>query len=99
MQVARRIAIMEVDLERAEDRAEAAEAQDFNEVIFSKTFCSSSKILELEEELKVVGNNMKSLEVSEQEVENTVTLSSMYICFLVSRPCSVKKVTKNKFVI
>jgi hypothetical protein len=28
----------------------------------------SSKILELEEELKVVGNNMKSLEVSEQEV-------------------------------
>ena len=28
---------------------------------------NSSKILELEEELKVVGNNMKSLEVSEQE--------------------------------
>lgn len=28
----------------------------------------NSKILELEEELKVVGNNMKSLEVSEQEV-------------------------------
>ncbi len=27
-----------------------------------------SKTLELEEELKVVGNNMKSLEVSEQEV-------------------------------
>jgi hypothetical protein len=26
------------------------------------------KILELEEELRVVGNNMKSLEVSEQEV-------------------------------
>jgi len=50
-EVARRIAVMEVDLERAEDRAEAAEA----------------KILELEEELKVVGNNMKSLEVSEQE--------------------------------
>ena len=29
---------------------------------------SYSKILELEEELKVVGNNMKSLEISEQEV-------------------------------
>jgi hypothetical protein len=29
---------------------------------------SFRKILELEEELKVVGNNMKSLEVSEQEV-------------------------------
>jgi len=28
-----------------------------------------SKIVELEEELKVVGNNMKSLELSEQEVE------------------------------
>jgi len=27
-----------------------------------------SKILELEEELKVVGNNMKSLEIFEQEV-------------------------------
>lgn len=27
-----------------------------------------SKILELEEELKVVGNNKKSLEISEQEV-------------------------------
>jgi chromosome segregation ATPase len=50
-EVSRRIAIMEVDLERTEDRAEAAE----------------NKTLELEEELKVVGNNMKSLEVSEQE--------------------------------
>ena len=29
---------------------------------------SCRKILELEEELKVVGNNMKSLEISEQEV-------------------------------
>ena len=29
---------------------------------------SYRKILELEEELKVVGNNMKSLEISEQEV-------------------------------
>jgi len=47
----RRLAIMEVDLERAEDRAEIAE----------------TKTLELEEELKVVGNNMKILEASEQE--------------------------------
>ena len=29
-----------------------------------------SKINELEEELKVVGNNMKSLEISEQEVKD-----------------------------
>ena len=31
-------------------------------------FLRRSKITELEEELKVVGNNMKSLEISEQEV-------------------------------
>jgi len=31
-----------------------------------------SKILELEEELKVVGNNMKSLEISEQEVSSVL---------------------------
>ena len=35
---------------------------------------SFSKILELEEELKVVGNNMKSLEVSEQEVKSILTM-------------------------
>merc|ERR1712168_349170 len=50
-EAARKLAVTEVDLERAEARLEAAEA----------------KILELEEELKVVGNNMKSLEISEQE--------------------------------
>lgn len=32
----------------------------------------SRKILELEEELKVVGNNMKSLEISEQEVGGVI---------------------------
>jgi len=47
----RRFAIMEVELERTEDRADAAE----------------TKLAELEEELKVVGNNMKMLEISEQE--------------------------------
>jgi len=47
----RRLAIMEVDLERCEDRAEIAE----------------TKCLELEEELKVFSNNMKILEISEQE--------------------------------
>ena len=31
------------------------------------------KILELEEEVKVVGNNMRSLEIAEQEVSNIVT--------------------------
>ena len=56
------------------------------------------KILELEEELKVVGNNMKSLEVSEQEVQFLLceenSLSNIFF-----RQFNVKKVTKNKFVI
>merc|ERR1712142_645163 len=50
-EASRRNAMLEVDLERAEQRGDDAEA----------------KIQELEEELKVVGNNMKSLEVSEAE--------------------------------
>ncbi|VDK37069.1 unnamed protein product [Taenia asiatica] len=47
----RKLAMSEVDLERAESRLEAAER----------------KILDLEDELRIVGNNMKSLEISEQE--------------------------------
>lgn len=43
--------LMEQDLERAEERAEQ----------------SDCKIVELEEELRVVGNNLKSLEVSEEK--------------------------------
>ena len=42
---------MESELERAEERAETGEI----------------KIIELEEELKVVANNLKSLEVSEEK--------------------------------
>jgi len=45
------LAMVEADLERAEERAETGE----------------SKIVELEEELRVVGNNLKSLEVSEEK--------------------------------
>ena len=52
IQVARKLAMVEADLERAEERAETGE----------------SKIVELEEELRVVGNNLKSLEVSEEKV-------------------------------
>ena len=54
-QVARKLAMVEADLERAEERAETGE----------------SKIVELEEELRVVGNNLKSLEVSEEKVRHT----------------------------
>lgn len=50
-EVNKKVEVMESDLERTYERADTGEA----------------KILELEEELKVVGNNMKSLEVSEQE--------------------------------
>nr|CAD7405545.1 unnamed protein product [Timema poppensis] len=50
-QVARKLVLMEQDLERAEERAEVGEG----------------KIVELEEELRVVGNNLKSLEVSEEK--------------------------------
>ncbi len=53
-QVARKLAMVEADLERAEERAETGE----------------SKIVELEEELRVVGNNLKSLEVSEEKVRD-----------------------------
>ena len=51
-EVARKLLQVEADLERAEERAETGE----------------SKIVELEEELRVVGNNLKSLEVSEEKV-------------------------------
>jgi len=50
-ETARKLAITEVDLERSEQRVQLSEA----------------KTIELDEELKVVGNNMKSLEIAEQE--------------------------------
>ncbi len=47
------------------------------------TVCSNfSKIVELEEELRIVGNNMKSLEVSEQEVIDQHTPSPPYPFYL-----------------
>uniref|UniRef100_A0A8D8C4F3 Tropomyosin isoforms a/b/d/f n=2 Tax=Culex pipiens TaxID=7175 RepID=A0A8D8C4F3_CULPI len=51
-EVARKLVLMEQDLERSEEKVEMNE----------------SKIVELEEELRVVGNNLKSLEVSEEKV-------------------------------
>jgi len=50
-EVARKLTVVEGDLERAEDRAESGE----------------TKIVELEEELRVVGNNLKSLETSQEQ--------------------------------
>ena len=54
---AKKLATVEGDLDRAEERADTSE----------------HKIIELEEELRVVGNNLKSLEVSEEKVR-TLTL-------------------------
>ena len=50
-EVARKLLQVEADLERAEERAEVGE----------------TKILELEGELRVVANNLRSLEVSEEK--------------------------------
>jgi len=50
-ETARKLATIDVDLERS----------------LSTLIASEGKILELEEELEIVGNNMKSLEISEQE--------------------------------
>lgn len=39
-------------------------------------YVSCRKILELDDELKVVGNNMKSLEIAQQEVRYETALFS-----------------------
>merc|ERR1712045_933901 len=51
MKSPKKLVTVEGDLDRAEERADTSE----------------HKIIELEEELRVVGNNLKSLEVSEEK--------------------------------
>ena len=63
--------------------------------------CASSKINELEEELKVVGNNMKALEIAEQEVDKTlVYFTSCYTDYAypisVTGPSSVSVMSKTR---
>merc|ERR1712233_296637 len=60
--VAKKLATCEGDLEKAEERADVGE----------------DKIIELEEELRVVANNLKSLEVAEEKTykEQIKTLSA-----------------------
>jgi len=65
--VARKLAMVEADLERAEERAESSEA----------------KINGLEEELRNVMTNLKSLAVSEEKV--------MYIFTIPTIECEHKK--------
>ena len=52
-EVARKLAMVEGDLMRAEERAEAGEF----------------KIVDLEEELRVIGENLKALEVAEEKAQ------------------------------
>ena len=52
-EVARKLAMVEGDLKRAEDRAESGE----------------SKIVDLEEELRLIGENLKALEVAEEKAQ------------------------------
>lgn len=72
---------MEQDLERSEEKVEHSDRYLFflisNNFLFLILFFNKisniffvfhSKIVELEEELRVVGNNLKSLEVSEEKV-------------------------------
>merc|ERR1712193_236668 len=60
---------MGADLERAEERAETGE----------------SKIVELEEELRVVGNNLKSLEVSEEKASQKEETYSEQVRVLIAK--------------
>lgn len=55
-------------------------SNEISNPIFKKTFSSRSKIVELEEELRVVGNNLKSLEVSEEKVR---TIQKLFIDFII----------------
>ena len=52
-EVARKLAMVEGDLQRAEERAESGE----------------NKIVDLEEELRVIGENLKALEVAEEKAQ------------------------------
>ena len=52
-EVARKLAMVEGDLERAEERANQAE----------------NKIIDLEEELRMIGENLKALEVAEEKAQ------------------------------
>merc|ERR1712096_590769 len=53
----KRIILLEKDLKEAREKAEAAD----------NTYDEETKIIELEEELRVVANNLKSLEVAEEK--------------------------------
>ena len=78
--------MVEADLERAEERAETGE----------------SKIVELEEELRVVGNNLKSLEVSEEKVSFIIIIfyisNEEKICLLLQKNEIFKGKSKRRII-
>ena len=65
-EVARKLAMVEGDLERAEERAEGGE----------------SKIVDLEEELRVIGENLKALEVAEEKAQQREEEYKKQVCTL-----------------
>ncbi|RWS28428.1 hypothetical protein B4U80_00621 [Leptotrombidium deliense] len=72
-EVARKLAMVEADLERAEQRAEEGESWLVALRCWKETWKEPKNVQravrELEEELRVVGNNLKSLEVSEEKAQ------------------------------
>lgn len=59
---------------------------NINKITNSFLFLPYSKIVELEEELRVVGNNLKSLEVSEEKVSiESCEHKSDYLCIYLSK--------------
>ena len=80
-QVAKKLATCESDLEQAEERADVGE----------------TKILELEEELRVVANNLKSLEVSGEMCFKLLTVDLKPPLRLPKRrPTSVRRPTRSR---
>lgn len=68
-EVARKLAMVEADLVRAEERAETCHAKN----------------VELEEELKNIGDNLKSLEASEEKASQKEETSSEQIRILTAK--------------
>merc|ERR1712012_317386 len=68
-EVARKLAMVEGDLERAEKRAETGENQ----------------IVDLEEELRVIGENLKALEVAEEKAQQREEEDKKQIKILLDR--------------
>merc|ERR1719412_2835873 len=68
-EVARKLAMVEGDLQRAEERAEGGE----------------SKIVDLEEELKSIGENLKALEVAEEKAQQREEVYKKQIKVLTER--------------